>query len=69
MPKSKKRRSEKWLETRLLNLLDRVLMNKGGRVNTFEEVGMMTRDKGLVIHLNNGQTFDLTIQESSERMR
>jgi hypothetical protein len=31
------------------------------RVRTYEEVGMLTRDAGLVVELENGTEFQLTI--------
>ena len=31
------------------------------RVRTFEEVGMLTRDKGLVVQLRDGSEFQITI--------
>ena len=34
------------------------------RINTYEEVGMLTRDKGLVIETDDGAEYQLTIIES-----
>lgn len=34
------------------------------RVRTFKEVGMLTRDRGLVITMSDGKRICLTIQES-----
>ena len=36
------------------------------RVQTFEEVGMLTRDHGLVVTMNDGSEFQLTITQSRE---
>jgi uncharacterized protein YdeI (YjbR/CyaY-like superfamily) len=33
------------------------------RVDTYEEAGMMTTDRGVVVTLRNGKTFTLTIAE------
>ena len=67
MKRGKKRISERGLEKRLANLLDRVLENRGGHVRTFEDNGVLTRNRGLVVTLGNGQEFQLTIVESSRR--
>lgn len=34
------------------------------RISTFEEAGVMTHDKGLVIHLPDGSEYQLTIIQS-----
>jgi hypothetical protein len=60
-----KRMSERRLESKLLDLLDRVLSERGGRVETFEERGVLTNNRGLVLTLPNRQEFQLTIVESS----
>ena len=39
--------------------------NEIDRIRTFEEEGILTLDKGLVIYLRNGQKFQLTITEST----
>jgi hypothetical protein len=33
-------------------------------VNTFEDEGLMTRNKGLVVHMSNGDEFQITIVKS-----
>ena len=60
-----KRYTEKKLESKLVDLLDRVLSERGGRVETFEERGVLTNNRGLVLTLPNRQEFQLTIVESS----
>jgi hypothetical protein len=60
-----KRMSERRLESRLLGLLDRVLSQRGGSVETFEERGVLTNNRGLVLTLPNNQEFQITIVESS----
>jgi len=37
------------------------------RISTFEEEGVLTTDKGLVIHTADGSTFHLTIQGGSNQ--
>lgn len=34
--------------------------------HTFESVGMLTRDRGLVVRLRNGTEFQITIVQSGE---
>ena len=59
--------SEKGFETRLAHLLERRLEGKGGHVETFEDAGVLTMNKGLVVKLPNGQEFQVTIVESTRR--
>ena len=33
-------------------------------VNTFEDEGLLTRNKGLVVHMSNGDEFQITIVKS-----
>jgi len=33
-------------------------------VNTFADEGLMTRNKGLVVHLSNGDEFQITVVKS-----
>ena len=63
----RKRMSERGFEKKLARLLERVLENSRGqgRVATFEEAGVLTGNRGLVLHLGNGQEFQLTIVEST----
>ena len=63
--KTKKRISERKFETRLARLLTRVLENAGGHVGTFQDHGVLTENRGLVIELPNGQEFQLTIVDSA----
>lgn len=63
----KKRMSEKGFETKLANLLDRRLGPVGGGVCTFEEAGVLTMNRGLVVSLPTHQEFQLTIVESTRR--
>lgn len=60
-----RRLSEKGFETKLARLLERVLERRGGRVGTFEEHGVLTMNRGLVVRLPNRQEFQLTIVEST----
>jgi hypothetical protein len=59
-----RRTTEKKLETKLQNLLQRVLAPRGGEVATFEECGVLTHNRGLVITLPGGDEFQLTIVQS-----
>ena len=61
----KRRLSEKQLETKLARLLERRLENAGGHVTTFHDAGVLTLNRGLVVHLPNGQEYQLTIIEST----
>lgn len=63
--KTKRRYTEKKLETKLLDLFDRLLSDRGGRASTFEEWGVLTNNRGLVLTLPNRQEFQITIVESS----
>lgn len=61
----KRRMSEKRFEAKLARLLERRLANTGGEVRTFEEAGVLTMNRGLVVTLPNGQQFQLTIAAST----
>lgn len=61
----KRRLSEKQFETKLAQLLERRLENTGGGVTTFQDAGVLTLNRGLVVHLPNGQEWQLTIVEST----
>jgi hypothetical protein len=63
----KKRMSEKGFETKLASLLTRRLDLIGGYVTTFRDAGVLTMNRGLVVHLPNHQQFQLTIVESTPR--
>jgi hypothetical protein len=67
MKRSRKKISERGFEKRLANLLERVLERRGGHVRTFEEDGVLTMNRGLVVTLGNRQEFQLTIVESTRR--
>lgn len=58
--------SEKEFETKLGRLLERVLDPIGGQVSTFEDRGVLTLNRGLVVRLPSGQEFHLTIVESTQ---
>jgi hypothetical protein len=61
-----KRISERRLERMLSNLLDRIMSHRsGGWAETFEEAGVCTYNRGVVVHIGNGQEFQLTIVEST----
>lgn len=34
---------------------------EGARINSFENTGLLTRDKGVLVRLNNGAEFQVTI--------
>jgi hypothetical protein len=63
----RKRTSERGFEAKLARLLARVLDERGGRVETFEQAGVLTMNQGLVVTLPNRQEFQLTIVESTRR--
>lgn len=46
------------------NLSDDEILWENMRVSTFEEAGVMTYDKGLVIRLPDGTEYQLTIVQS-----
>ncbi len=60
-----RRLSEKRFETRLARLIERRIERAGGRVTTFHDAGVLTMNRGVVVHLPNGQEFQLTIVEST----
>ncbi len=59
-----RRLSEKRFETRLARLIERRIERAGGHVTTFRDAGVLTMNCGVVVHLPNGQEFQLTIVES-----
>lgn len=67
MKRNRNQISERGLEKRLANLLERVLEGRGGHVRTFEDNGVLTTNRGLVVTLGNRQEFQLTIVESTRR--
>ena len=61
-----KRTSEERLERQLSDLLDRVMSrHSGGWAETFEEAEICTTNRGVVVHVGNGQEFQITIVEST----
>ena len=68
-PKRKRRRmTERRLERKLVDLFDRVLLRRsGGWAETFEQAGVLTGNRGIVLYVGNGQEFQLTIVESTRR--
>jgi len=56
----KRRLTEKRLETKLATILDR-----WAEVKTFREAGVLTNNRGLVVAFPKGQTFQVTIVEST----
>jgi len=64
MHRKGKRISERRFEARLARLLERALEHRGGQVRTFEDDGILTMNRGLVVELPSGQEFQLTIVES-----
>lgn len=62
MPKTK-RISERNLQNRLCRLLEGRKGVKSAR--SFEDVSLLTRDKGVVLRFENGQEFQLTIVDST----
>jgi hypothetical protein len=69
-PQKRKRRrlNERRLEAKLVNLFDRIFSERsGGWAETFEQAGVLTGNRGVVLHVGNGQEFQLTIVESTRR--
>ena len=68
-PKRRRRRlNERRLESKLVNLFDRIFSERsGGWAETFEQAGVLTGNRGVVLHVGNGQEFQLTIIESTRR--
>lgn len=58
----KRRITEKRLETKLAELLER-----WAQVTTFRQAGVLTSNRGLVVEFPQGQTFQITIVESTRR--
>lgn len=61
----KRRLSERRFETKLARLIERRIERAGGSVTTFRDAGVLTMNRGLVVHLPSGQEFQLTIVEST----
>ena len=62
----RKRIGERGFVKRLARLLERAL-RRGGRVETFEDLGVLTNNRGLVVTLLNKQVIELTIVEDRRR--
>ena len=66
MKRKTKRMSEKRMEAKLAQLLDRVLAQRsGGWAETFKEAGVLTGNRGIVLYIGNGQEFQIAIVEST----
>ena len=61
----KRRISEKRFETKLARLIEQRIERAGGHVSTFRDAGVLTMNRGVVVHLPNGQEFQLTIIQST----
>jgi len=69
-PRKRKRRrlTERRLETKLVDLFDRLFSRRsGGWAENFEDAEVLTGNRGVVISVGNGQEFQLTIVESKQR--
>jgi hypothetical protein len=67
-PQKRKRHrlNERRLESKLANLFDRIFSERsGGWAETFEQAGVLTGNRGVVLHVGNGQEFQITIVEST----
>ena len=69
MPQPRRRRlNERRLETKLVNLFDDLFSRRsGGWAESFEDAGVLTGNRGVVISVGTGQEFQLTIVESKRR--
>lgn len=65
MKNNTKRMTEERFEVRLTDLLERALERRGGFVTSFADDGILTNNRGLIVHLGNGQEFQLTIVEGT----
>ena len=68
-PKRRRRRlNERRLESKLVNLFDDLFSRRsGGWAESFEDAGVLTGNRGVVISVGTGQEFQLTIIESKRR--
>ena len=69
-PRKRKRRrlTECSLERKLVNLFDTLFSRRsGGWAESFEDAGVLTGNRGVVISVGTGQEFQLTIVESKRR--
>jgi len=68
-PKRKRRRlNARRLERKLVDLFDGVFSKRsGGWAETFEQAGVLTDNRGIVLYVGNGQEFQLTIVDSTRR--
>jgi len=61
----KRRLSEKQFETKLARLIERRIERAGGHVTTFHDAGVLTMNRGIVVHLPNHQEFQLTLVDGT----
>jgi len=67
-PRKRRRLTERRLERKLADLFERPFSRRsGGWAETFEQAGVLTDNRGVVVHVGNGQEFQLTIVESTRR--
>jgi hypothetical protein len=69
-PRKRKRRrlNERSLERKLVNLFDTLFSRRsGGWAENFEDAGVLTGNRGVVVSVGNGQEFQLTIVESKRQ--
>ena len=67
-PRKRKRLTERRLESKLANLFDNLFSRRsGGWAESFEDAGVLTGNRGVVISVGTGQEFQLTIVESKRR--
>ena len=65
---ARRRLTERSLERKLVNLFDTAFSRRsGGWAENFEDAGVLTGNRGVVISVGNGQEFQLTIVESKRR--
>lgn len=65
MKKKRRRLSDAAFEAKLARLIERRIEGAGGMVTTFRDAGVLTNNRGLVVHLPGGQEFQLTIIDST----
>lgn len=64
--RNRKRLSERSLEKKLVDLFDRLFSRRsGGWAESFEDAGVLTTNRGAVVHVGNDQEFQVTIVECS----
>ena len=65
MKMNAKHMSEERFQTRLADLLENAMESRGGFVTSFADDGILTSNHGLVVHMGNGQEFQITIVDST----